>query len=377
MRATSHNAASTSGRCCCSAEMRRRPSATAAVRRSATANAFPSSSSPAFPLASAAPLLPIGATASLLMSPGAPKSILAAPLGETPRGRALVARALPAPSPLSSSPTGLGSSGHSVVAAGASMTSGAGGRTVRVRLSVEYRVHRYDLEEGRGARSPRCISMISKTALGSVWPDAFPLSFSFAPLQNLSSFNLFKTLQLFHSRQMLCIGGSQIPFGWSFLSIARVPMAWSPGDVWTAELDLPLGVSCLFVVVVVEIFLGFFLRFRFFFPFLLVRSFVLLSSHLSLFSFLSPPSNKPPNQARVEYKYVILEEQDWTKHESADAEGIVSRKKFESFSFLFSLFFSFELTLIKISFHTPFFGKNNPGRVRVPQPRGRGRGRRP
>ena len=38
-----------------------------------------------------------------------------------------------------------------------------------------------------------------------------------------------------HSRQMLCIGGSQIPFGWSFLSIAKVPMAWNQGDVWTAE----------------------------------------------------------------------------------------------------------------------------------------------
>lgn len=38
-----------------------------------------------------------------------------------------------------------------------------------------------------------------------------------------------------HSRQMLCIGGSQIPFGWSFLSIAKVPMVWTQGDIWTAE----------------------------------------------------------------------------------------------------------------------------------------------
>jgi hypothetical protein len=38
-----------------------------------------------------------------------------------------------------------------------------------------------------------------------------------------------------HSRQMLCIGGSQIPFGWSFLSIAKVPMTWNEGDVWTCE----------------------------------------------------------------------------------------------------------------------------------------------
>lgn len=38
-----------------------------------------------------------------------------------------------------------------------------------------------------------------------------------------------------HSRQMLFVGGSEMPFGWSFLSIARVPMIWSPGDIWTAE----------------------------------------------------------------------------------------------------------------------------------------------
>ena len=38
-----------------------------------------------------------------------------------------------------------------------------------------------------------------------------------------------------HSRQMLCIGGSQIPFGWSFLSIAKVPMTWNTGDIWTCE----------------------------------------------------------------------------------------------------------------------------------------------
>ena len=38
-----------------------------------------------------------------------------------------------------------------------------------------------------------------------------------------------------HSRQMLCIGGSQIPMGWSFLSISRVPMTWNSGDIWTVE----------------------------------------------------------------------------------------------------------------------------------------------
>ncbi|KAI8473045.1 MAG: hypothetical protein J3K34DRAFT_192237 [Monoraphidium minutum] len=71
-----------------------------------------------------------------------------------------------------------------------------------------------------------------------------------------------------HSRQMLCIGGSQIPFGWSFLSIAKVPMTWLQGDVWQAEVILPAG-------------------------------------------------------QRIEYKYVILEEQDWTKLENEDAEGLV------------------------------------------------------
>ena len=40
-----------------------------------------------------------------------------------------------------------------------------------------------------------------------------------------------------HSRQVLCIGGSQLPFGWSFLSIAKFPLAWAPGDVWSTEVS--------------------------------------------------------------------------------------------------------------------------------------------
>ena len=48
-----------------------------------------------------------------------------------------------------------------------------------------------------------------------------------------------------HSRQMLCIGGSQIPFGWSFLSIAKVPMAWNEGDVWTAEVSCTVATYCV------------------------------------------------------------------------------------------------------------------------------------
>lgn len=43
-----------------------------------------------------------------------------------------------------------------------------------------------------------------------------------------------------HSRQILCVGGSQIPFGWSFLSIAKVPMAWTADDNWEVEVRLLL-----------------------------------------------------------------------------------------------------------------------------------------
>lgn len=67
---------------------------------------------------------------------------------------------------------------------------------------------------------------------------------------------------------MLCVGGSHYPLGWSFLSIARVPCGWAPGDVWTADTMLPAG-------------------------------------------------------ARLEYKYVILEEQGWTRQTRSDAEGVV------------------------------------------------------
>ncbi|EFJ47082.1 hypothetical protein VOLCADRAFT_92517 [Volvox carteri f. nagariensis] len=38
-----------------------------------------------------------------------------------------------------------------------------------------------------------------------------------------------------HRHQILCIGGSQLPLGWSFLSIAKMPMSWNPGDKWTCE----------------------------------------------------------------------------------------------------------------------------------------------
>ncbi|KAL4442419.1 hypothetical protein ABPG77_005003 [Micractinium sp. CCAP 211/92] len=71
-----------------------------------------------------------------------------------------------------------------------------------------------------------------------------------------------------HSRQMLCVGGSQIPFGWSFLSIAKVPASWNPGDIWAVEVELPAG-------------------------------------------------------TKVEYKYVILEEQDWTQQVNELSEGKV------------------------------------------------------
>ena len=65
---------------------------------------------------------------------------------------------------------------------------------------------------------------------------------------------------------MLCVGGSAIPLGWSFLSIAKVPMSWEPEDRWVVEFELPAG-------------------------------------------------------SRLEYKYVILEEQDWTQQVNATTEG--------------------------------------------------------
>jgi len=75
-----------------------------------------------------------------------------------------------------------------------------------------------------------------------------------------------------HTRQILCVGGSQLPFGWSFLSIARVPMRWTPGDVWIWEGEFPPGTD-------------------------------------------------------VEYKYVVLEEQSWTRLCDLAAEGVVTRER--------------------------------------------------
>ncbi|KFM28251.1 hypothetical protein F751_1530 [Auxenochlorella protothecoides] len=69
-----------------------------------------------------------------------------------------------------------------------------------------------------------------------------------------------------HSRQMLCVAGSAIPFGWSFLSIAKVPMSWAPDDLWGVEVELLPG-------------------------------------------------------TKLDYKYVILEEQDWTQQVNEAAEG--------------------------------------------------------
>ena len=82
-----------------------------------------------------------------------------------------------------------------------------------------------------------------------------------------------------HSRQMLCIGGSQIPFGWSFLSIAKVPMSWHPNDIWVAEVR-PAALCGLRAML---------------WP--VYRSRVL------------PAQIELPPKSRIEYKYVILEEQ--------------------------------------------------------------------
>jgi hypothetical protein len=55
-----------------------------------------------------------------------------------------------------------------------------------------------------------------------------------------------------HSRQMLCVGGSNIPFGWSFLSISKVPMTWNHGDVWSCEMELPAGQKLEYKYVILE-----------------------------------------------------------------------------------------------------------------------------
>ncbi|GFR41722.1 hypothetical protein Agub_g2473 [Astrephomene gubernaculifera] len=71
-----------------------------------------------------------------------------------------------------------------------------------------------------------------------------------------------------HRHQILCIGGSQLPLGWSFLSIAKMPMAWNPDDKWTCEVEFAAG-------------------------------------------------------QRIEYKYVVLEEQEWTNLADKYAQGYV------------------------------------------------------
>ncbi|GIL65813.1 hypothetical protein Vafri_19440 [Volvox africanus] len=71
-----------------------------------------------------------------------------------------------------------------------------------------------------------------------------------------------------HRHQIICIGGSQLPLGWSFLSIAKMPMSWNPGDKWSCEVEFPAG-------------------------------------------------------QRLEYKYVVLEEQEWTNLADKYAQGYV------------------------------------------------------
>ena len=87
-----------------------------------------------------------------------------------------------------------------------------------------------------------------------------------------------------HSRQMLCIGGSQIPFGWSFLSIAKVPMVWTEGDLWTAE------VGCFHSL-----------------PW--HRCFQCEHTCWVVLTQVSAQQVLLPANTKIEYKYVILEEQ--------------------------------------------------------------------
>lgn len=56
------------------------------------------------------------------------------------------------------------------------------------------------------------------------------------------------------------------------MSIAQVPMTWNPGDIWTVDVELNIG-------------------------------------------------------ERIQYKYVILEEQEWTKLENPNAQGVVTKHR--------------------------------------------------
>eukprot|EP00216_Chloropicon_sp_CCMP2111_P001608 CAMPEP_0198237888 /NCGR_PEP_ID=MMETSP1446-20131203/3655_1 /TAXON_ID=1461542 ORGANISM="Unidentified sp, Strain CCMP2111" /NCGR_SAMPLE_ID=MMETSP1446 /ASSEMBLY_ACC=CAM_ASM_001112 /LENGTH=285 /DNA_ID=CAMNT_0043920167 /DNA_START=274 /DNA_END=1131 /DNA_ORIENTATION=+ len=113
----------------------------------------------------------------------------------------------------------------------------------------------------------------SSVEAGTGWPETFkkisrPDLFRSDSASRHSVRVKFSVQYRCHSRQMLAIAGSMAPLGWSFLSIARNPLTWNKGDVWTVELNLPVG-------------------------------------------------------SRVEYKYVLLEEQGWTKQADEAAEGLV------------------------------------------------------
>lgn len=97
---------------------------------------------------------------------------------------------------------------------------------IRVRLSVHYRVHSRQVRVAVPALSTVQLSSGSCPLLTSAYSVLYLMSSLCCPVTCVA--------------QILCIGGDRIPFGWSFLSIAKVPMTWENGDVWTCEVSPPL-----------------------------------------------------------------------------------------------------------------------------------------
>ena len=137
----------------------------------------------------------------------------------------------------------------------------------------------------------------------------------------------FKLQYRCHSRQMLAIAGSMAPLGWSFLSIARNPLRWKEGDYWNIEVRHMR--ACVRACVRAS-------RRRAFDP---TQAFP--PSDASSSARIACPPHPPilyvclrfffprrtqldfPVGARVEYKYVVLEDQDWTKQADEESEGLV------------------------------------------------------
>jgi hypothetical protein len=121
----------------------------------------------------------------------------------------------------------------------------------RVPFSSSAHCHQVHLTPGRGRHrgGPNCRALVINVLNAGAerfkdeddYPPERPTSFELAQRPDKQKPLVRVRLSVHyrvHSRQMLCIGGSQIPFGWSFLSIAKVPMTWNNGDTWTCEVRI-------------------------------------------------------------------------------------------------------------------------------------------